>query len=154
MVYFGCDSIIVNTSDFAQMSPEVLGSFMSLPTLNTPAPTSIPRYTSICLRLLFNSQIRTLPNPNKITMSKSTPQPNSFPTGRSRQKSSTAKLTKPKRELDRMAQRNCRESTKNRIAFLEGKVRNLETRNQNSQYSSLVVMQETLVHAIRKCERR
>jgi hypothetical protein len=33
-------------------------------------------------------------------------------------------------------------------------VRNLETRNQNSQYSSLVVMQETLVHAIRKCERR
>jgi hypothetical protein len=81
-----------------------------------------------------------------MTMTKSTPKSNMAPKTRPRQNSTTADPTRRKRELDRIAQRNCRERTKNRINFLEAKVRSLEQRDANNQFSSLVATQETLLN--------
>lgn len=95
----------------------------------------------ISLFLNLDRQCQSTSN-NSSIMSKATPRPK--PT---RQKNSTIDVTKRKRELDRIAQRNCRERTKNRIAFLEGKLKSLETRNQsNHEYDGLVTMQEKLLH--------
>lgn len=81
-----------------------------------------------------------------MTMTKSTPKSNMAPKTRPRQNSTTVDPTRRKRELDRIAQRNCRERTKNRINFLEAKVRSLEQRDVNNQFSSLVATQETLLN--------
>ncbi len=70
---------------------------------------------------------------------------NTAPKARSQRKSTPADHVKRKRELDRIAQRNCRERTKNRIDFLEEKVRSLEARDGNGQFSSLMATQEMLL---------
>lgn len=80
------------------------------------------------------------------TMSKPTPKSKAAPKASSRRKTTAADPTTRKRELDRIAQRNCRERTKNRINFLEEKLRSLEARDRNSQFSNLAAMQETLLN--------
>ncbi|KAH8588486.1 hypothetical protein B0O99DRAFT_746747 [Bisporella sp. PMI_857] len=63
----------------------------------------------------------------------------------SRKRDATDDHAKRKRELDRIAQRNSRERTKNRISFLEDKLRSLEGRDRDCSLSSLLATQETLL---------
>lgn len=111
-----------------------------------PPPTSHSPDSDIYCTLDICTTSAT-PSYTTIIMTKATPKSATAPKPRTRQKSTTGvDNTKRKRELDRIAQRNCRERTKNRISFLEAKVRSLEQRDANSQFSSLVATQETLLN--------
>lgn len=54
-------------------------------------------------------------------------------------------LTLRKRKLDRIAQRSARERTKNRINFLENKVKVLEASGDYEQFASVLETQESLL---------
>lgn len=70
-------------------------------------------------------------------------------TDSSRKASSKAGHVDPvvrKRELDKIAQRSLRERTKNRIKFLEDKVRSFEARDCDEHLASSMAMQEQLLN--------
>ena len=92
------------------------------------------------------------PNPNNFEMDKSTKStmgppetPAASAKGRPRQRRATAdSQVDRKRELDRIAQRMSRERSRNRIVFLEQKLKSLEARDRGGQISYLMKVIEDL----------